>query len=646
MADRLPDEILGREDVRRRERLMRRTTASVARALAVQRRGVVRRLLALDKPAAAVVRVGATAMVRTKAKPAPWVPTGSSGGIPGALTKAEADQLAAALFASLQASLADAARMEAKTYGKPSRRAPRATDPAAVGLLAEHLQLVKGVNDTTRRRLAAAIAKGVRDGDTYRTIARRIERGGVFNRARATLIARTATAHYYNSANVGMHARNGVSFFQVNDGESCGWKGHAVAVGNPLAHGLVVTATQAADVPLSHPNCVRVYVPMNKRFELTPGLTPTLENPLGNAYVPPSDPLTPADVAALESERLARLDALNAADVAAQRSLHAKRLAAVERLNRRIERFNESFDRHKLIAFDKAVARLKDPTSAATARAGAIVEARFNLRRRRFDALVRERLARIGSPGSLPGQGAMDLIHGPGIAAQFDADMFNAAVRGVNEGSSWANRVAGALSDLYDMVILESYPLAVTEAGVNLNPSDTWLGRYSGRGPGGATRIEISLRRIADGMFFKLSPQSFRDSVAEIVAHEIGHGHEAAFGLAKLKTLRTRADWRAADRAAMEQFGVEHWRNHAEHVIDDYAYRKYGNWETDFGLQDEIYTEMVSVYTQYLYRSPSLLRQRDPRGYRFITELLFGDAHSLDRRWQEAALKRASERGW
>lgn len=632
MADRLPDEILGREDVRRRERLIRRTTASVARALAVQRRGVVRRLLALDKPAAAVVRVGDTATVRTKAKPAPWVPTGSSGGVPGALTKAEADQLAAALFASLQASLADAARMEAKTYGKPSRRAPRATDPAAVGLLAEHLQLVKGVNDTTRRRLAAAIAKGVRDGDTYRTIARRIEQGGVFNRARATLIARTATAHYYNTANVGMHARNGVSFFQVNDGESCGWKGHAVAVGNPLAHGLVVTAAQAADVPLSHPNCVRVYVPMNKRFQPEVGVTPTLETPLGNAYVPPVDPTAAA----------AAPDVLTAESVAAARAKHAARLADVERLDRRIERFNESFERQRLIAFDKAIAKLKSPTDEAKWRASAVVEARFDLRRRRFDALVRERLARIGSPGSLAGQGAMDLVHGGGIAAELGDDMIRAAVRGAADGSSWANRVAGALADLFERRFPGSLPSVLDESGIA--PTDAvYLGRYRG---GDSPSIYISLRRIAASLTGDVQPSKFRDRVADIVAHEIGHGWEVEFDLAKQRTLRTRADWRAADRAVMEQFGADNWRLHAEHMIDEYAYRKYGNWETDFGLQEEVSTEMVSVYMQYLYRSPSLLRLRDPRGYRFITELLFGDVQSLDRKWSDAAIRRASERGW
>lgn len=78
---------------------------------------------------------------------------------------------------------------------------------------------VKGINETTRDRIADVIRSGISESLTAQDIAARIEELPAFDEARAELVARTESAFAYNSAAISSYREYGVTQVQAIDGD-------------------------------------------------------------------------------------------------------------------------------------------------------------------------------------------------------------------------------------------------------------------------------------------------------------------------------------------------------------------------------------------------------------------------------------------
>ena len=116
---------------------------------------------------------------------------------------------------------------------------------------------IVSISGGTRRRTRSALRRALRqDLDTRETekVLRRI----IASRARVALIARTEIAIATNQAAAQMFAAEGENKVETLDGPECGWDGHD----DPQrASGRIVMLAEAERTPISHPRCVRAYVP-------------------------------------------------------------------------------------------------------------------------------------------------------------------------------------------------------------------------------------------------------------------------------------------------------------------------------------------------------------------------------------------------
>jgi hypothetical protein len=72
------------------------------------------------------------------------------------------------------------------------------------------------------------------------------------------VVLRTKTAVAFNAGTLNQSITAGAEFFEVFDGDECGWLSHD----DPdQANGKIVSANDAVDVPVSHPNCRRSFGP-------------------------------------------------------------------------------------------------------------------------------------------------------------------------------------------------------------------------------------------------------------------------------------------------------------------------------------------------------------------------------------------------
>lgn len=70
------------------------------------------------------------------------------------------------------------------------------------------------------------------------------------------MAARTTSAHAYNFGAIQQAREEGTEMLEVFDGPSCGWTAHS----DPdTANGKLVSLTEAATYPTSHPNCLRAF---------------------------------------------------------------------------------------------------------------------------------------------------------------------------------------------------------------------------------------------------------------------------------------------------------------------------------------------------------------------------------------------------
>lgn len=80
----------------------------------------------------------------------------------------------------------------------------------------------------------------------------------------ASMVIRARTAVAYNAGGINQGVADGVEVFEISDGPDCGLASHD---DDQLANGMIVDPDTAATYPISHPNCVRDFLP---RPDLTP----------------------------------------------------------------------------------------------------------------------------------------------------------------------------------------------------------------------------------------------------------------------------------------------------------------------------------------------------------------------------------------
>lgn len=131
------------------------------------------------------------------------------------------------------------------------RRATRATmrtSRVLVASLTRHPELLDAPSDDLRRLVVDHRVYAVRYSDR--------SRHGLAEYGPMVLAAAITAA--YAAGTLGAGADNGVSYYSVSDGRSCGWTHHD----DPdVASGSIRSALEASDYPLGHPNCRRSFAP-------------------------------------------------------------------------------------------------------------------------------------------------------------------------------------------------------------------------------------------------------------------------------------------------------------------------------------------------------------------------------------------------
>ncbi len=140
-------------------------------------------------------------------------------------------------------------------------------------LLARSGTRIRGVNDVTRVAVRRVLVVGNERGYSTYQIARGVARDQFRGidavvretyRNRAETIARTEVATASQQAAHDRYKEAGVTHVDIDDGPGCGWTSH----NDPdIADGSRRTLQEVEAYPLSHPNCVRVSLPVTRESE-------------------------------------------------------------------------------------------------------------------------------------------------------------------------------------------------------------------------------------------------------------------------------------------------------------------------------------------------------------------------------------------
>ena len=143
-----------------------------------------------------------------------------------------------------------------------------AADREMLRLLAEAGGRIVNINDITRARVQTELSQGFRAGYNDFQLAEGVEKDGyrgiravvqMTYRNRNQTIARTEMAITSQQSAHGRYGVGGVSEIDILDGPDCGWTFHD----DPdVADGSRRTLAAAEAQPISHPNCVRVSLPV------------------------------------------------------------------------------------------------------------------------------------------------------------------------------------------------------------------------------------------------------------------------------------------------------------------------------------------------------------------------------------------------
>jgi hypothetical protein len=135
-------------------------------------------------------------------------------------------------------------------------------DPVTRAYLLEAGDQIVGITETTRAAVADALRAGQAEGEGLAKLAKRIRDLPEFDRARATLVARTELGQASNKAALTSYRASGVVvgvlYLDGDDDPICA-----------AVNGRRVTLAEAGSIPaLGHPRCIRALAPITDAAEL------------------------------------------------------------------------------------------------------------------------------------------------------------------------------------------------------------------------------------------------------------------------------------------------------------------------------------------------------------------------------------------
>jgi hypothetical protein len=142
------------------------------------------------------------------------------------------------------------------------------TDPRLQNLLRSAGVRIQGIHEETLRSVREVLVEGGEQRYSPWQIANGVPKDGFRGlndvvaetyKGRADTIARTELATASNAASIDRYTEAGVSEVDIVDGPECGWEEHD----DPdLANGSRRTLIEFNEFPISHPNCLRVGLPV------------------------------------------------------------------------------------------------------------------------------------------------------------------------------------------------------------------------------------------------------------------------------------------------------------------------------------------------------------------------------------------------
>jgi hypothetical protein len=138
---------------------------------------------------------------------------------------------------------------QAETYGE-ERGAELIGMKIVDGQLVENPNAEWAISDTTRDRVNELLQDALDEGESYQKFSDRLEESGLFDEARADLIARTEIALAMAGGKVAVYREMDVDYVVLMDENNCGEDVCDV-------DGDVVSIEEYEASPLGHPNCTR-----------------------------------------------------------------------------------------------------------------------------------------------------------------------------------------------------------------------------------------------------------------------------------------------------------------------------------------------------------------------------------------------------
>jgi hypothetical protein len=138
---------------------------------------------------------------------------------------------------------------QAETYGE-ERGAELIGMKIVDGQLVENPNADWAISDTTRSRANELLQDALEEGESYQKFSDRLEESGLFDEARADLIARTEIALAMAGGKVSVYREMDVEYVVLLDEDECGEDVCDV-------DGDVVSIEEYEASPLGHPNCTR-----------------------------------------------------------------------------------------------------------------------------------------------------------------------------------------------------------------------------------------------------------------------------------------------------------------------------------------------------------------------------------------------------
>ena len=119
----------------------------------------------------------------------------------------------------------------------------------------------KNISDVTAQRVFGVFSRATEDHNRFETI--RKLRGEICSHTRIKTIIKSEMVSFTNQSALRAFREAGVGLLEVRDSDGCGWQG---CRSYPKSNGLIVSNSIAERNLLSHPNCLRMFVPHSDRM--------------------------------------------------------------------------------------------------------------------------------------------------------------------------------------------------------------------------------------------------------------------------------------------------------------------------------------------------------------------------------------------